>query len=366
MAAPRSTPRTVAARPSRWHEPALHPLYLRLFATLLTGHGVDATALLARHALPWRNASDDDQLLPFTAVHDAIIDAIALTGRPWLGLEFGALAQPFSHGQVGFATAASDTLGDALNTLARFAELRTRAVRFVLHLDGRHAVLQLRESFDLGQARLFVLEACLVIVDRLLQALAGPAFTGAHYDLPWAPPAWAGAYSQYLSAPVQHGAATLAMRFPRALLNCACLGADAASFHLARRECERRLQHGQSDRDFASRVRRRLLASAATLPDADAMARQLNLSTRGLFRHLRAAGVSYQGMVDELRCEQACWHLRQTTDPIEAIAERLGFADGSNFSRTFKRWTGCTPSAYRQHAEDPASARAQSWPRRNC
>lgn len=366
MSGPRTIPRTAAARPAAWHEPALHPLYLRLFATLLTRHGVDAAALLARHALPVRSGGDDERLLPFAAVHDAIVDAIAVTGRPWLGLEFGALAQPFSHGQVGFATAASDTLGDALRTLARFAELRTRAVRFALHLDGDHVQLQLRASFDLGQARTFVLEACLVIVDRLLHALAGPAFVGARYQLPWARPAWAGVYAQYLSAPVLHGGDTLAMQFPRALLDCACLGADAASFELARRECERRLQHGQNDRDFASRVRRRLLTNPDTLPDADTMARQLNLSTRGLFRHLRAAGVSYQGLIDELRCEQACWHLRETNEPIEAIAERLGFADGSNFSRTFKRWTGHTPRAWRRSTERLEPPESQSSSRRNC
>lgn len=325
----------------------MHPLYLRLFDTLLCGHEIDTAALLSRHGLPLRVASDNEQLLPYTPLHNAICEAITLTGRPWLGLEFGALAQPFSHGQVGFATAASDTLRGALQTLARFAELRTRTVRFSLQHTHEYTALQLHEPFDMGQARVFVLEACLVIIDRLIGSLAGTALNGALYELPWPRPAWAGLYPQYLAVPVCFGADTLCMRFPDALLARSCLGADPESFRLAQRECERKLEHGRPGRDFASRVRKQLLANAGALPDAGHMARLLNLSSRGLFRHLREAGVSYQGLVDELRCEQAYWYLRHSDEPIEAIAERLGFADGSNFSRTFKRWTGTTPRRYR-------------------
>ncbi|PKN32436.1 MAG: hypothetical protein CVU61_18020, partial [Deltaproteobacteria bacterium HGW-Deltaproteobacteria-19] len=33
---------------------------------------------------------------------------------------------------------------------------------------------------------------------------------------------------------------------------------------------------------------------------------------------------------------------------IERIAERLGYRDTSNFSRTFRRWAGTTPSLWRE------------------
>lgn len=346
------------AYPVAWSEPALHPRYLGLFDTLLGGHDIDAAPLLSRHGLPLRVVGNDEQLLPYAPIHHAICEAISLTGRPWLGLEFGAIAQPFNHGQVGFATSASETLLGALQTLTRFAELRTRSVQFALQQQGQDTLLQLREPFELGQARVFVLEACLVIVDRLMQSLAGTPLLGTHYQLPWTRPAWAGLYPQYLTAPVQFGAEVLSMRFPGALLARSCLGADPESFQLAQRECERKLEHGRPGRDFASRVRKQLLASTGALPDAGEMARRLNLSPRGLFRHLREAGVSYQGLVDELRCEQACWFLRNTREPIETIAEQLGFADGSNFSRTFKRWTGTTPRVHRSgRSEPPATSR---------
>lgn len=348
---PEAMPKRALARPAppaHWGEAALHPIYLRLFVALLGSHGIDPAALLQRHRLPVAATREEDRLLPFAPLHDAIAEAIALTGRPWLGLEFGALAQPFSHGQVGFASVASGTLFEALQTLVRFAELRIRAVRFELHRDGGITELRVMEAFDLREARGFVLDACLVVVDRLLHSLSATPLASARYALPWPRPAWAGLYSQYVSAPVQFAAPTLTMRFPNAVLEVACLGADAEAFALAQRECQRKLEQGRPDRDLVSRVRRRLLTCSGALPNAERMARDLNLSTRGLFRHLRAAGVSYQGLVDELRCEQARWSLRHSDDPIAMIAERLGFADTSNFSRTFKRWTGTTPRAWRR------------------
>jgi AraC-like DNA-binding protein len=52
-------------------------------------------------------------------------------------------------------------------------------------------------------------------------------------------------------------------------------------------------------------------------------------------------------LLDEARQERACRLLRETDTPIHAIAERLGFADASNFSRCFRRWCGVTPRDFR-------------------
>jgi AraC-like DNA-binding protein len=77
------------------------------------------------------------------------------------------------------------------------------------------------------------------------------------------------------------------------------------------------------------------------------MARELNMSPRTLFRRLSEEGISYQQILDEMRKEMAEWYLRKTREPIESIADRLGYADASNFSRTFRRWY-CSLAALRQ------------------
>ena len=78
------------------------------------------------------------------------------------------------------------------------------------------------------------------------------------------------------------------------------------------------------------------------------LAEYMNLSLRPLRARLSQQGSSYQQLLDEERARRARQALADDELSIRAIAESLGFQDGSNFSRVFRRWTGMTPLAYRQ------------------
>jgi AraC-like DNA-binding protein len=111
--------------------------------------------------------------------------------------------------------------------------------------------------------------------------------------------------------------------------------------------CERAEARWQSDGNVAQRVLDRLLDQQGDYPSLSEMAKDLYMSNRTLIRKLKAQGTSYQMLLDDVRQELAVWYLRQTDMPVEAIAERLGYRDTSNFSRTCKRWFGLTPRAIR-------------------
>jgi len=96
-----------------------------------------------------------------------------------------------------------------------------------------------------------------------------------------------------------------------------------------------------------SRVQQRLVACEGEYPTLEQMAEIEHVSARTLIRHLREEGVTYQQLLDGVREELACWLLVQTPLSVEAIAERLGYQDTSNFSRTFRRWLGVTPREFR-------------------
>ena len=76
-------------------------------------------------------------------------------------------------------------------------------------------------------------------------------------------------------------------------------------------------------------------------------ARKFGISERTLQRRLHDAGYSYSELVDEVRYATACGMLKDTQMSMTDIARALGFAHGSNFSRAFHRWSGMTPSTYR-------------------
>ena len=56
---------------------------------------------------------------------------------------------------------------------------------------------------------------------------------------------------------------------------------------------------------------------------------------------------------------------RQSSEPVEAIAERLSYAVTSNFSRTVRRWFGVPPVTFRQGANQPVNKQIDRSPRSN-
>jgi AraC-like DNA-binding protein len=78
------------------------------------------------------------------------------------------------------------------------------------------------------------------------------------------------------------------------------------------------------------------------------LARSMHMSERTLRRRLSERGTSYQELLDELRSTQARKLVGHGAEPVDQIAQRLGFADTSSFFHAFKRWTGQTPAQFRR------------------
>ena len=86
-----------------------------------------------------------------------------------------------------------------------------------------------------------------------------------------------------------------------------------------------------------------------------------SLHPRTLNRRLQGQGTSYRQLREECRQALACQYLRDTQLPVAEIAARLVYADSAAFTHTFRRWSSCTPTAWRakQRAE-PKPATGQS------
>jgi AraC-like DNA-binding protein len=80
----------------------------------------------------------------------------------------------------------------------------------------------------------------------------------------------------------------------------------------------------------------------------DAAAKSLNTSVRTLQREMDREGLSFREMTRRVRTERAVELLRETDQPVTAIATELGYSSPSNFTRAFRRETQMTPGGFRQ------------------
>lgn len=83
------------------------------------------------------------------------------------------------------------------------------------------------------------------------------------------------------------------------------------------------------------------------LPSFEALTSMLNMSPRTLRRRLEKEGTSYQRIKDNARRDVAITLLSRDRMTVSDVAERVGFSDPSAFHRSFKKWTGLSPGAYR-------------------
>ena len=78
------------------------------------------------------------------------------------------------------------------------------------------------------------------------------------------------------------------------------------------------------------------------------VARALGCSRQTLYRRLKAEGLTFEQVLDDLRRRRALKLIRDPALAVKEIAYRLGFSDPAAFSRAFKRWTGKSPRALRE------------------
>lgn len=202
-------------------------------------------------------------------------------------------------------------------------------------------------------SRRTLLETALVMLEQLIIGLTARSADGIEIELPWRAPDWARHYASYLRARCRFvgdgvgDGESARMTLPPGLAAAPVLSADPAALAYARAECQRRLAEGAAGRDLLAALRRQLADPRGPYPDAPTMARRLGRSLRSFHRDLAAEGTRWQTLLDEARRERACALLTDTRRPIADIALELGFAEPSNFSRVFRRWTGWSPGAYR-------------------
>lgn len=261
---------------------------------------------------------------------------------PSLALETGSRLAWGDGGAIDEALACAPDLRTALGLLSRRDLIGPELVTGSTATADGGLWWVIEPALAPGDLRAFLLDLEAARFAAVVRQFAGPGAGEARLEIPWHAPHWRAAYDR-LAGRVCFGAGRMAWWLPDALLDRPREHGSADAFAAAWRRCEAEAVDRRERRRLGSRIARLLRGGEPGLHQAEAVAARFGITTRTLFRRLAAEGTSFQAIVDDWRREAARALLEQGGVPVAEIARRLGYRDGSNFSRCLRRWFGQPP-----------------------
>jgi len=156
-------------------------------------------------------------------------------------------------------------------------------------------------------------------------------------------------YRDYFGCRVKFGQPRTTLRFAPRLLALPLRQPDAALLALLQRQADALLGELPDPDDTEQAVRRCIAGlSREGEPTLERVAAALHTSPRTLHRRLERQGHNFRGLRESTRQRLAEDYLRDPRLRLAEIAQLLGFSEQSAFSRSFRRWTGQTPNAWRK------------------
>ncbi len=132
------------------------------------------------------------------------------------------------------------------------------------------------------------------------------------------------------------------------LLHCPIETADNELLNILKRHCRQILGARPKADDFVFEVQQSI---ATLLPSGqskiDAVAQDIGMSSRTLTRRLAEDGLTYKGLLDQMRRKLALQYLKDRRIGLKKVAYLLGYSEVSAFYRAFHRWTGTSPVQHR-------------------
>lgn len=329
-----------------------HPV-VRIIAGALADGSRQARALLGRHGFG-RLQHDDAYGVTALARYTALFeDAAALLGEPALGLRLGRSLSPSELGPLGIYVVNQPDLRHALGAFTSHISALQGGTSVEVIEEGDIALFCYRilspGIWPRRQDAEFSIATTCAIVRSMLGADWQPL--DVHFEHERGPSA--PALEAYFSLAPRFGEASNRLVLARSDLDCPARGAGVRGISSASLLpfIERHLNDLSLDtgpRDIAAQVsaiiERRLGRTHLVI---ESVAADLAVPVRSLQRALARRGVSFAELVQQHREARAKALLDAGELSLADIADELGYADATAFSRAYKAWTGRPPRGRR-------------------
>jgi AraC-like DNA-binding protein len=320
-------------------------------AKALDSYGLDGAATLAEVGVDVNATPGFDARVPVNLLHAALMRHIPGGLDPLFGLKFSRFTNPITYHAFGVMLTSSTTLRAFCQRMQRYyAYVNTGdSIQFEDSGELLYSQVVPPEFVDESLEVLLHESAWAAIMLKLVRTVSRPDYAPRLVKMAFAAPeGYTEEFTAHFRCPIEYDAAQTALCFPEEDLDLPLPGGNA---ELARHsEC---LVYNYiktfTKVDIVNAARMSLFE---LLPRGDFSLRSLSeslaMAEDDVSSQLKAGGISYQQLLGDTRRELAEEYIERADLSVNEIAYMLGFSDCSNFARSFRRWTGKSPSDFRE------------------
>jgi AraC-like DNA-binding protein len=328
---------------------------VRAIVDELVRQGFELNAVCTQIGLTTTELADANLRLPIDRGTHVVAAATKISKTEALGLRVGTTSPIGALHVVGHILTSCANMREAVQFFLRYSALVFEGGGFRLVEHGDEGRFIYEHPFEGSRLERFAAEVSLTAVLRMGLQLTGLDKRPDEVRFRHAAPAYLDEYQRVFGCPVRFAQPANEIVFPRRILDLQQLHRDDLLCELLRERADQLLADANATEKLAERIIEGIKLQLH-LGDAEParVAQRLGMTLRSLQRRLQASSLSLSRLIDEARREVACSALKQPDVAIKDLAHRLGFSEPSAFHRAFKRWTGMTPSRFREVSGCPA------------
>jgi len=326
------------------------PFLLQTLAEVVSQKGLNAEHLCRGLGFTLDDLQDPAQRISYRQAVAMIQRALKVLPNQGLGLWVGDQNVLGTLGLLGHVLSLCKTLRDAFELGIRHQ-----------HTSGGIVVSSAEEGVDrifvnvecrlpFADVQVFGVEEFFASLMVYGKALVGADFKPMAVEFMHAAPVYAAEYQRIFGPEVRFGCLQNRMLIAAHWLDVQLPNHHALALRQAVALLELEAAQVHQKIDLIQTVERAIARDLTHGSHIEKVASDLNMSSRTLRRRLTEHSLTFEALLEQVRRARSLNLLANPEMPIERITEEVGYSDVRSFRRAFKRWTGMSPSAYRQEA----------------
>jgi len=324
-----------------------HAGILSIFWRIIESYGKDPDPIFRKLHLDIKLAEDPNARIPYAKVETLWKEMITLVDDPYIGLKIPALWHPSYGGGFSYAWLASSSLRSAFERFVRYLRVVTEGHEYTIEETNREfSVIHSfnKEALNIPQ----IVDAHFAILVSLCRINYGQNLAPVSISFTHLAPEETGEYFAFFRCPIIFDAPDNRITLTQEVVDKRLLSANPLLAELNDQVMINYLAKLEGD-NIIERVKAIIVDQLPSGNVTDgSVADSLYISKRTFHRRLQQEETTFRLILNDLRHELADKYIKDSRLNLNEISFLLGFSESSSFSRAFKRWTGSSPSTYRE------------------